>query len=77
MKQCDDYISGAHHYWLHFVCGLLFGAAIGSWIGWQLFDGAWGLGVTATLGSLAAAFSCGRWGDRAWHWMIERLPWVT
>ncbi len=75
MKKQNDYVSGSHHYWTHFWCGLFFGAGIGAWMGWWMFDGGWAVPMTAVVVSLAIAFSCGRWGDRAWHWLIERLPW--
>jgi len=38
MEKHDDYISGPHHYCLHFICGFVFGVFVGaSLIGW-LFD---------------------------------------
>ncbi len=77
MKKQDDYIAGPHHYWTHFWCGLVFGAGIGTWIGWQIFDSGWLVVVTAIAVSLSTAFSCGRWGDRTWHWIIQRLPWFS
>jgi len=77
MKKQDDYIAGAHHYWTHFWCGLIFGGGVGAWIGWGLFDGGWPLALTAVVVAVATAYSSGRWGDRAWQWMIERLPWIT
>ena len=77
MKKRDDYIAGSHHYWTHFWCGLIFGAGLGVWVGWWIFDSGWRLVLTAIVASLAIAYSCGRWADRAWHWIIERLPWLT
>jgi hypothetical protein len=77
MKKQDDYIAGSHHSGIHFWCGLVFGGGIGAWVGWSLFDGGWGMAVTAMVISLTFACSCGRWGDRAWQWLLERLHWIT
>jgi hypothetical protein len=77
MKKQDDYIAGPHQYWIHFGCGLVFGAGSGSWIGALLFDADWLVVVTAGILALAVAYSCGRWGDRAWHWIIQQLPWFS
>jgi len=38
MKKQDDYIAGSYHYWTHFWCGLIFGAGLGVWMGWGIFD---------------------------------------
>ena len=73
MKQQDDYIAGPHHYWIHFWCGLVFGACIGVLIAWRMFDEGWSITVTSAVVALAVAISCGRWGDRAWHWIIRSL----
>ena len=59
-----DYVAGSHHYWMHFWCDLIFGAGLGAWMGWWIFDSGWRLVVTAIVVSLAIAYSCGRWGDR-------------
>jgi hypothetical protein len=76
-KKQDDYIDGPHDYWIHFCCGLVFGAGIGTWIGLQSFDTGWTVIMTAAIISLAVACSCGRWGDRAWRWIIRGLSWFT
>lgn len=73
MKQEDDYVDGPHHYWIHYWCGLIFGAFIGIWTGREVFDGGWALGVATTVIALVVAWSCGRWGDRAWRWIIDLL----
>jgi hypothetical protein len=77
MKKRNDYISDSHHYWTHFWCGLAFGAGLGAWSGWWLFDSGWTVAVMASVAAIVFGYSCGRWGDRAWHWAIERLPWFT
>ena len=58
MKQRDDYVSGAHRYWLHFFTGLLFGAFLGGyWFG-DLFENGW---VTAAVtGCVALGFDARR-----------------
>ena len=33
-----DYITGPHHYWTHFWCGLIYGAIGGLWIFGQMFE---------------------------------------
>jgi hypothetical protein len=73
MKKEDDYVAGPHHYWTHFSCGLVFGALLGLWIGTDFFESGWANLATVAVISVAMAFSCGRWGDRAWQWIIERL----
>lgn len=77
MKKYDHYVAGSHPYWTHFWCGLLLGAGIGAWIGWWGFDECWAVPVTAIAVSLVVAYSCGRWGDQAWDWIIQRLWWIT
>ena len=75
MKKQDDYIAGPHHYWTHFWFGLVVGAGLGAWTGWNLFDDRWAIVATLTLSALTMALSCGRWGDRAWQCAAERLWW--
>jgi hypothetical protein len=78
MGKRDDYIAGAHDYWVHFWCGLMFGAGLAVWGGWfGLGMTGWELVVFTTVFSLVIALSCARWGDRAWHWILERLHWFT
>jgi hypothetical protein len=77
VKKHDDYIAGAHRYWLHFFCGIVAGAIIGSWIGFNAFNGAVGISSCAAIAAGIFAFACACWGDRAWLWVIERLPWLT
>jgi len=75
MKKHDDYVSGPHSYWIHFWCGLFFGAGIGAWIGRGFFDGGWRVVATSIVLALMVACSCGRRGDRAWFWIIENMDW--
>ena len=77
MKNYDEYVAGEHHHRMHFWCGLVFGALLGTWVGWWVFESGWPIVVTAGAFAAGIAYSCGRWGDRAWHWIIERLPWLT
>jgi hypothetical protein len=76
VKKEDDCIAGPHNYRIHFWCGLVFGAFLGAWMGWQIFTSRWLIGGTAFVASLAVAYSSGHWGDRAWHWIISRLHWL-
>ena len=69
----DEYIVGDHHFWIHFWCGLVFGAGIGVWISSALFDSRWAfIGSSAAI-ALVVAFCCGRWGDPIWHRLLELL----
>jgi uncharacterized membrane protein YoaK (UPF0700 family) len=77
VKNTDDYIAGRHNYWLHFSLGAVMGAAIGFWIGSNIFESHVAILLTLLITSVIVAFSCGRWGDRAWYWIIHRLPWLT
>jgi hypothetical protein len=53
------------------------GAAIGLWIGFNIFESRIAILTTVLIAAVIVAFSCGRWGDRAWYWIIHRLPWLT
>ena len=77
MKKHDDYISGPHHFWIHFWSGLMFGGLLSLWCSWRLFDSTAAIFITAGVAALVIGYCCGRWGDSAWHWLIERLPWIT
>ena len=49
MKKHDDYVSGPHDFWTHFVCGFIFGALAGTVMGWTLFENIW-LTAASALG---------------------------
>lgn len=66
----DDYLNGPHYFWIHFWCGLFFGSGLGAFVGWGLFSG-WAAIATFGCIALAAAYSCGRWGDPIWHALIR------
>jgi hypothetical protein len=68
---------GRHHVWIHFSCGLVFGACVGAWISWNMLDSRWGFIVLTASTALVVAFCCGRWGDSAWEWLLERLWWFS
>ncbi len=71
MEKRDDYISGPHHYWLHFICGCVFGAFVGaSLIGW-LSDSSIVTWIGAGIGGLSFGLFCGRWGERGWKSVSE------
>ncbi len=73
MKHQNDYLAGPHDFWVHFWCGLVFGAILGVCIFGEVFDSAWGLATGTALFALLTAYACGRWGDRAWHSIISGL----
>jgi hypothetical protein len=77
MKQHDDYIAGPHHYWIHFWCGLVFGAGAGAWIGSEIFDSGWLVLITTIIAASGTALMCGRWGDRGWYWVLHKLRWFS
>jgi len=39
--RTSGYLSGPHHFWTHFWCGLVVGIGLGAWSGSELFDGGW------------------------------------
>jgi len=72
MLSEDEYIAGRHHFWTHFYCGLVFGAVLGTWVGWRYFEGGWRLAAVAVV-ALVVAAACGLWGDKAWRVMLRWL----
>ena len=66
MRQHDDYVSGPHHYWTHFVSGFIFGGGLAAWIAGGIFDSGLMILSAALVTGAAVAFSCGRWGERVW-----------
>jgi hypothetical protein len=78
MKQHDDYVSGSHHYWMHFVCGFIFGGGLGGWIAYCISDSGLIILIAAVVTAVTFAFSCGRWGDRSWRTISDwlRTLWV-
>ena len=75
MIGSDNFWTGPHHFWTHFWCGLVFGGALGVWIGSQISDNGWPVFAVTVGAALAVAISSGRWGDRFWRWLIEHLFW--
>jgi len=75
MRRHEEYLAGPHHGRTHFWCGLIFGAVIGAWVGSWAFEGGRVIAITAVVVAFTIAYSCARWGDPAWHWIIKRLPW--
>jgi hypothetical protein len=68
-------MTGDHHRWTHFVCGLIIGGLLGVWIAWGLFESRWAFLVCAILIAVVVALACARWGDSAWHWLLDRGWW--
>jgi hypothetical protein len=66
MEKKDDYISGPHHYWPHFVCGFVFGAFVGASLSTWILDSSVLRFIAAVITGLCFGLSCGKWGDRAW-----------
>jgi hypothetical protein len=74
MKR-DAYISGPHHFWVNFWCGLVVGAGLGAWISFHLFDNRLAF-IASTAGiSVTFACCCGRWGDSAWSALAYLISW--
>ena len=76
MSKHDEYISGPHDSRIYFFCGLVFGAVVSTWISVTIFESAAFILTSAAFGALVIAFCCARWGDSAWYWLIEHLPWI-
>ena len=75
MKQKDDYISGPHNYWVHFVCGFAFGVFVGGLFARWLVGSVLAIIAGAVVGGLSFGLSCGKWGDRAWKAIFESTWW--
>lgn len=73
MKRPNDYLDGPHDFWVHFWLGLVFGAGLGFFVFAELFESAWGLVAGVSAFALGMAYGCGRWGDRAWNWLLSLL----
>jgi hypothetical protein len=73
----DDNIADAARFWIHFWCGLIFGGGLGAIISWGAFDSRWAFIASTAAIALVVGYCCGRWGDSAWCWIIEKLPWLT
>jgi hypothetical protein len=70
MKR-DDYILSGHHFWVHFWCGLIFGACLGARVSGDLFDSRRAfISATAAI-ALVVALCCGYWGDSAWEKIMQ------
>jgi hypothetical protein len=73
MKHGDDY--GPYSFWIHFFCGLVVGGAFGAVIGYQFFNSARCIAVTAFVVGGSMAWAAGRWGDRAWEEAMSLVFW--
>ena len=69
----DAYINGPHNFWIHFICGIVFGALISGLVSVQIFESPGFLVLGTLSGALVIGYSCGRWGDSAWHWFLRRV----
>jgi hypothetical protein len=69
----DGYINGPHNFWIHFLCGFVFGTLISGWLSLQVSESPGFIVIGTFLGALVIAYSCGRWGDSAWHWLLRRV----
>jgi hypothetical protein len=63
--------------WNHFGLGIAFGAGVGTWISWGLFEQVYTFAAATLLISIAVGYSCGRWGERAWEWIVDNFWWFT
>ena len=74
MKQHhQDYIAGRHHYGYQFFGGFVFGALLGAYVGYRLFDSGITFVLAAAVAGFIFAFSCGRYGERTWRSMSDWL----
>jgi hypothetical protein len=75
MNQKDDYISGPHSFWAHFVLGFIFGGIVAGWFTRWLFGNFLVVVGGAVLSALCFAFFCGKWGDRGWKAIFGSQWW--
>ena len=73
MNPKDDYISGPHNYWVHFIFGFVFGAFFGGWFGGWLIGGILAVMTGTLTGGCCVGLSCAKWGDRAWKAILNRF----
>lgn len=76
MRKRNEYVSGPHDFWSHFVFGLVFGVVASTSFSLWFFESAEFIIATTAAGALVIAYCCARWGDSAWYWLIEHLPWI-
>jgi hypothetical protein len=69
----DGYINGPHNFWVHFICGIVFGSLISGLVSIQIFESPGFIVVSTISGALVIGYSCARWGDTAWHWFLRRV----
>jgi ABC-type amino acid transport system permease subunit len=73
MKHHNDYVSGPHHYWTHFVCGCFFGGGLGAYVANNYFESGFIILIAAAVMAVVFGFSCGRWGERTRHSISDWL----
>jgi len=76
MKNRDSNLSGEHDFWVHFWCGTVVGAVEGAWVGCNFFTRGLVIVLVVVLWSLLVGYSCGRWGEGAWEWVLTLLEWM-
>jgi hypothetical protein len=71
----EDYISGPHEYWPHFLVGLVFGTLLGWWFFDDLASNAAINFLLICATALGLALFCGRWGEPGWRRISDWLAW--
>ena len=69
----DEYVNGPHNFWMHFLCGFVFGAVISGLLSRQLFERPEFLVMGTLVGAFVIAYCCARWADSAWHWLLRSV----
>lgn len=73
----QEYVSGSYDRRVCFFCGLLFGAALGVCLGWELCEHVTTFVLVLAVSALSFAWASARYADAAWEWVMDRLNWFV
>jgi hypothetical protein len=63
---------------IRFGCGFIFGLAVGgAEFARSTYESVGLIAAITVIAALACGFIALKYGDRFWHWMIERWRWWT
>jgi hypothetical protein len=75
-KARQQYLSSSDDGRVYFFCGLLLGAALGAFIGWDICGSVATFALVLVGSALAVAWASACYGDAAWDWVMDRLNWL-